>query len=1015
MAKAWAMAAATAVVLSGFATTSAPAADAAEPAPIITEISSAEDWIEVYNPGAVAVSLDGWKVGDDTKLEDLPAGVVVAPGSYTVLRKDVDFTFGLGKSDTARLLDPDGAEQDRWDYPSEPATTWGRCPDPRGAFVVTAAPTPGDANQCAASAADAVRINEIESSDSGAADWVELVNVALAPVDAGGLLLKDSGEGNTVAVPAASVIEPGGFLAVDVTGLGSGDSARLLTADGAVVDTHTWTAHADKTYGRCPDGIGAFVDTDAATKGAANQCPAPAGADAVRINEVESNGGTPGDWVELVNTGAEAVDLTGWVIGDNDDTHRMLLPAGTTIAAGGFAWFQTDAGAAGFGLGSSDAAKLFLPDAATLVDSYAWTAHAATSYGRCPDGSGAFITTVTTTRAAANDCEPVRISEVESSGGTPGDWIELANLGAGAVDVSGYVLRDDDDTHQVTLPAGTAIAAGGYLAVDVDAGGGFGLGSADSARLFRPDGTTLVDQTSWTTHPATSYGRCPDLRSGFESTLNPTKGAANECRGVVPVEPWPGPAAVVDVDSGATVFSSDGQDMSGLTYEGTGTADRGILWAVNNGSGNLFALEWTGSAWEPRGGEWAGGKALRYPGGTGAVDAEGVALGSSGAGAVYVASERDNTASGTSRPSVLRYDATAPGTTLVAAQEWNLATLLPPLGANAGLEGIAWIPDAALTAAGFTDTARGEPYDPADYPGHGDGVVVVGVEGTAMLYVVVLGSAGDAQLLATIDPGLDVVAEVVYDGSTGALWAFCDDACAGRSAVLEIPASGDGAGAFAVTARYENPEGMADSIANEGVAFGTPDLCVGAVAPVFYADDNGTDGTALREGRIDCLADPSPTPTPTTTPTPTAPLTPTPDAAAPAGPSAPDAAALVESARGGVTGPDAALPGQVVTVQLGADYAGDTVYGWLFSTPTPLGAATVSASGAASFTIPADTPPGAHRLAVTDAAGVLIGWLPVQVAALAATGAPDVRGWLAIAALLVVAGALLTLRRRPQP
>jgi hypothetical protein len=38
----------------------------------------------------------------------------------------------------------------------------------------------------------------------------------------------------------------------------------------------------------------------------------------VRINEVESSGGTPGDWVELVNTGQSTMDMSGWVVKDND-------------------------------------------------------------------------------------------------------------------------------------------------------------------------------------------------------------------------------------------------------------------------------------------------------------------------------------------------------------------------------------------------------------------------------------------------------------------------------------------------------------------------------------------------------------------------------------------------------------------------------------------------------------------------------------------------------------------------
>ena len=58
-----------------------------------------------------------------------------------------------------------------------------------------------------------------------------------------------------------------------------------------------------------------------------------ADASTIRINEVESNGGTPGDWVELVNTGTTAVDVSGWVVKDNDDTHVFTIAAGTSIGA----------------------------------------------------------------------------------------------------------------------------------------------------------------------------------------------------------------------------------------------------------------------------------------------------------------------------------------------------------------------------------------------------------------------------------------------------------------------------------------------------------------------------------------------------------------------------------------------------------------------------------------------------------------------------------------------------------
>src|SRR6188474_1163170 len=90
------------------------------------------------------------------------------------------------------------------------------------------------------------------------------------------------------------------------------------------------------------------------------------------------------------NPSASPADISGFAFRDNDDTHTYLIPVGTTIAAGGY--LALDEAEFGFGLGSADSARLF--DATGVpVDSYSWTAHAATTYGRCPNGAGAFITT----------------------------------------------------------------------------------------------------------------------------------------------------------------------------------------------------------------------------------------------------------------------------------------------------------------------------------------------------------------------------------------------------------------------------------------------------------------------------------------------------------------------------------------------------------------------------------------------------------------------------------------------
>ena len=267
------------------------------------------DWVELYNIGTEAVDLSGYffRDNDDTRTFAIAAGTVIQPGGFLVLEED-DFDFGLGGGDAARLFGPDGVTLvDSYEWTSHAATTYSRCPDGTGAFFTSEVSTKGASNVCPVELPD-VRINEVESSGGVPGDWVELINIGTAPVDLSGFGFKDSDDTRTFTIAAGTILQPGAFLVLDEAdfgfGLGGADDARLFAADGVtLVDSHTWTAHAETTYGRCPDGTGPFLTTTSATKGGANDCPAPTAT--VVVNEVESSGGVPGDWAELYNNGSD--------------------------------------------------------------------------------------------------------------------------------------------------------------------------------------------------------------------------------------------------------------------------------------------------------------------------------------------------------------------------------------------------------------------------------------------------------------------------------------------------------------------------------------------------------------------------------------------------------------------------------------------------------------------------------------------------------------------------------------
>ncbi|WP_328584458.1 lamin tail domain-containing protein [Streptomyces sp. NBC_00370] len=455
--------------------------------------------------------------------------------------------------------------------------------------------------------------------------------------------------------------------------------------------------------------------------------------------------------------------------------------------------------------------------------------------------SGAPASAQTQAQAAQAAQATVRINEVESNNGSPGDWVEIVNTGSAAVDVSGWLVKDNDDDHSYKIAKKTTLAAGAFLALDVDPS--FGLGSEDSARLY--NGSTLVDSYSWDDHADTTYGRCPDGTGAFTTTTTPTKGKANACGttgggGGQPVHgAWPGGSAVTNAD-GSNVF---GENLSGLSFESSG-----VLWAVNNGPSKLYRLVPNGSTWRPdTTGGWSKGKALHYPGGSGDPDAEAVVSTPEG---LFVATERDNDKDSTSKPEILRFDGSATSSSLNATAEWNLTSDLPSLPENGGFEGISWIPDSFLTAHDFRDEHTGAAYDPASYPGHGSGLFFGGVEDNSTIYAYALNqSGGGFTRIATVASGLSAVMELEFEPATGHLWAVCDDSCQGQSAVLDINAQGQ----FAATAVYDRPSGMSN-YNNEGFAIAPQSACVSGHKPVVWSDDANDGGHALRAGTLNCTA-----------------------------------------------------------------------------------------------------------------------------------------------------------------
>lgn len=276
-----------------------------------------------------------------------------------------------------------------------------------------------------------------------------------------------------------------------------------------------------------------------------------------------SQGGAYSDWIEIYNSGTQAVDLTGYTL--SDSTATWTFPQGFIPAQGYLVIWASDKNKVAsngqlhtsFKLSASgESVTLKKPDGA-VVDSLNVVSLADDqSYGRSIDGTSELVAFSNATPGSANvsdtptstlfinevmasNASTIKDGDVEdptygSQGGAYSDWIEIYNSGLQAVDLTGYTLSDSSATW--TFPQGV-VPARGYLLVwasdkdkvakDGQLHTNFKIGSTGEALVLKkPDGSVVDTVTTISLGDDESYGRKTDGSSEL-SLLRATPGAAN--------------------------------------------------------------------------------------------------------------------------------------------------------------------------------------------------------------------------------------------------------------------------------------------------------------------------------------------------------------------------------------------------------------------------------------------------------------------------------------------------------
>lgn len=400
-----------------------------------------------------------------------------------------------------------------------------------------------------------VVINEIDTNS----DWVELTNIGDNEISLDAYYITDD-KGNerltekkTFPLGENIILKPNEYIVLEKGkdfdfGLGKSDTVMLFDGNAKLVDEYSYSSPADGTWSRQENGT--FMDSDP-TKGAKNSSGSTkAEQNPISINEINSS---PDDWVEIMNASNEDKDISGYELRDNSDDHRWRFPEGSTIEAQGF--FAIDAKTSGtvyddqtkeykagtfeeaIGIGSGDSIRLY-DKKGTLIDSYSWTKHASfdgdnqkASYGRYPDGSGAFTLTKET-KGKKNEAikSNVVINEIESNGDST-DWVEIINNDTRDVDISGWYILDSDPAGHKSetspLKDGTVIKSGESYVFDQNKDFTFGLGNDDSVTLYDASGN-IVDTFCWTGHANGVYARIPDGSGNLVQFPTSTKGRKNK-------------------------------------------------------------------------------------------------------------------------------------------------------------------------------------------------------------------------------------------------------------------------------------------------------------------------------------------------------------------------------------------------------------------------------------------------------------------------------------------------------
>ncbi len=286
-------------------------------------VTTADEFIELYNSGSLPVSLDGWLLDDGSGAGSKPYELngTIAAKSYDVFfRSETKIALNDG-GDTVRLLTPDARVVDQFSYLRVRAynLSFGRLPDGSDNLHYGLWPTPRRSNLLFEEPLPELPLGPFYPWVCPGGEWLAGGQIVRASMERLGPRDDPSGWASFIGPWNRGRDEDGN----PISGSPGGPNSVWRAVDLDAPWMSAMQTGASSFDARLPAALGPPESVDSAADRSTSLHAWPQ----VMINEVAwrgSRASSADEWIELLNATDQPIDLDGWLLTDGNDLGVLL-------------------------------------------------------------------------------------------------------------------------------------------------------------------------------------------------------------------------------------------------------------------------------------------------------------------------------------------------------------------------------------------------------------------------------------------------------------------------------------------------------------------------------------------------------------------------------------------------------------------------------------------------------------------------------------------------------------------